>query len=296
MAKKARSKKESTTKKSASIAGVKKSGDKLPQSCFAKNHELYLITRIDTDLLVKEIQTHYRSYGNVRAKPNKANDGDLTVQVFRNKQTKIPVIEIPQNRWVQELVVPELAHFFGPGKVVKINDLTEYIDAHEFLYERELDVLKFDSTTAMACFSHLVKVSSEASSWWGSCWLNFIQFRLLIYRLLRLVKTELLLAYIKRPGQSESLTLGISQAILHIYMVGAGGGNYSEDRFYDYTQEIFDNMFKEYSLDLQLTKPQRIDALEAILENGINGITEVDKNYEASFQTKIKKALSAIRK
>jgi len=83
-------------------------------------------------LLVKEIQTHYRSYGDVRAKPNKANDGDLTVQVFRNKQTKIPVIEIPRNRWVQELVVPELAHFFGLGKVVKINDLTEYIGAPEF--------------------------------------------------------------------------------------------------------------------------------------------------------------------
>ena len=81
MAKKAGSKKEASTKKS---------GDKLPP--FAKAYELYLSTVISTDILVKAIQTAYGAYGDVRAKPNKANDGDLTVQVFRNKQTKIPVI------------------------------------------------------------------------------------------------------------------------------------------------------------------------------------------------------------
>ena len=160
MAKKAGSKKEASTKKPAFIAGEKKSPDKLPPSGFAKAHELYLSTVISTDILVKAIQTAYGAYGDVRAKPNKANDGDLTVQVFRNKQTKIPVIEIPRNRWVQELVVPELAHFFGPGKVVKINDVTEYLGGHEFLYERESEVLKFDQTTAKQCFSHLDEVDS----------------------------------------------------------------------------------------------------------------------------------------
>ena len=269
MGKKAESKKESTSKKSASIAGVKKSGDKLPP--FAKAHELYLSTVISTDILVKAIQTAYGAYGDVRAKPNKANDGDLTVQVFRNKQTKIPVIEIPQNRWVQELVIPELAHFFGPGKVVKINDVTEYLDGHEFLYERQAEVLKFDQTTAKQCFSHLVEVASKTFPAPRTSWLDFTQFRLLIYCLLRLGEAKLLQEYIKHhylDGNAPGVEFHLSLAMLHIYMVGAGAGNYfAEDRF-RHTQESFDNMFQEHGLEeLQLTDVQRIAALEALIDN-----------------------------
>ena len=269
MGKKAESKKESTSKKSASIAGVKKSGDKLPP--FAKAHELYLSTVISTDILVKAIQTAYGAYGDVRAKPNKANDGDLTVQVFRNKQTKIPVIEIPQNRWVQELVIPELAHFFGPGKVVKINDVTEYLGGHEFLYERESEVLKFDQTTAKQCFSHLDEVDSETFTYPRTSWSDFTQFRLLIYRLLQLGESKLLQQYIKRTEldeKSRGLNEQLSLAMVHIYMVGAGAGNYfAEDRF-RHTQESFDNMFQEHGLEeLQLTDVQRIAALEALIDN-----------------------------
>ena len=263
MAKKAGSKEESTTKKST---------DKLPPSGFAKAHELYLSTVISTDILVKAIQTAYGAYGDVRAKPNKANDGDLTVQVFRNKQTQIPVIEIPRNRWVQELVVPELAHFFGPGKVVKINDVTEYLGGHEFLYERESEVLKFDQTTAKQCFSHLDEVDSETFTYPRTSWSDFTQFRLLIYRLLQLGESKLLQQYIKRTELDEKsggLNEQLSLAMLHIYMVGAGAGNYfAEDRFRDYTQESFDNMFQEHGLEeLQLTDVQRIAALEALIDN-----------------------------
>ena len=222
-------------------------------------------------MLVKEIQTHYRSYGNVRAKPNKANDGDLTVQVFRNKQTQIPVIEIPRNRWVQELVVPELAHFFGPGKVVKINDVTEYLGGHEFLYERESEVLKFDQTTAKQCFSHLDEVDSETFTYPRTSWSDFTQFRLLIYRLLQLGETMVLQEYIKRTELDEKsggLNEQLSLAMVHIYMVGAGAGNYfAEDRFRDYTQERFDHMFQEHGLELKFTDVQRIAALEALIDN-----------------------------
>ena len=263
MAKKAKSKKEATTKKST---------DKLPPSGFAKAHELYLSTVISTDILVKAIQTAYGAYGDVRAKPNKANDGDLTVQVFRNKQTKIPVIEIPQNRWVQELVVPELAHFFGPGKVVKINDVTEYLDGHEFLYERQAEVLKFDQKTAKQCFSHLVEVASKTFPVPRTSWLDFIHFRLLIYRLLGLGQAKLLQEYIKHhylDGNAPGVEFHLSLAMLHIYMVGAGAGNYfAEDRFRGYTQESFDHMFQEHGLEeLQLTDVQRIAALEALIDN-----------------------------
>ena len=267
MAKKAGSKKEASTKKPAFIAGEKKSPDKLPPSGFAKAHELYLSTVISTDILVKAIQTAYGAYGDVRAKPNKANDGDLTVQVFRNKQTKIPVIEIPRNRWVQELVVPELAHFFGPGKVVKINDVTEYLGGHEFLYERESEVLKFDQTTAKQCFSHLDEVDSETFTYPRTSWSDFTQFRLLIYRLLQLGETMVLQEYIKRTELDEKsggLNEQLSLAMVHIYMVGAGAGNYAD---YD-RQESFDNMFKEHGLELKLTDVQRIAALEAMIDNG----------------------------
>ena len=275
MGKKAESKKESTSKKSASIAGVKKSGDKLPP--FAKAHELYLSTVISTDILVKAIQTAYGAYGDVRAKPNKANDGDLTVQVFRNKQTQIPVIEIPRNRWVQELVVPELAHFFGPGKVVKINDVTEYLGGHEFLYERESEVLKFDQTTAKQCFFHLAQVNSEL---WGKGrpnWCKYSQFNLLIYRLIQIGEANILHDYTKRSDLKKKASLssehryglneGINYAMLNIYMVS--GGDYGDYGPHDKEQEIFYKlMFQEHELDLKLTDAERIAALEAMIDNG----------------------------
>ena len=277
MAKKAGSKEESTTKKST---------DKLPPSGFAKAHELYLSTVISTDILVKAIQTAYGAYGDVRAKPNKANDGDLTVQVFRNKQTKIPVIEIPRNRWIQELVVPELAHFFGPGKVVKINDVTEYLGGHEFLYERESEVLKFDQTTAKQCFSHLDEVDSETFTYPRTSWSDFTQFRLLIYRLLQLGESKLLQQYIKRTEldeKSRGLNEQLSLAMVHIYMVGAGAGNYADSEYLQRDQESFDHMLQEHGLDLKLTDARRIAALEALIDN------PQSKEF-------VEEALSALRK
>ena len=153
MAKKAGSKKESTTKKSASIAGEKKAPVKLPQSAFAKNHELYLITRIDTDLLVKEIQMHYEKFGDCRTTFFEDNNGDtvLKVQLFKNKQSKLPVIDLFHS-WADKVVAPDLAHFWGPGKITHLSFL---YGVHEFLYERRsLEVLTFDEATAKLCFSH----------------------------------------------------------------------------------------------------------------------------------------------
>ena len=122
MAKKAESKKAGSKKEST----TKKSGDQLPQSGFAKNHELYLITRIDTDLLVKEIQTHYGQFCDVRISFPEKYEYCLTVQLFKNKQAKLPVIEVSQESWADEIVAPDLAHFWGVGKIVEISDETQF--------------------------------------------------------------------------------------------------------------------------------------------------------------------------
>ena len=274
MAKKAGSKKESTTKKSASIAGVKKSGDKLPPSGFAKNHELYLITRIDTDLLVKEIQTHYDKFGDVRTTFFEDNNGDtvLKVQLFKNKQAKLPVIELFDS-WADEVVAPDLAHFWGPGK---ITHFSFFYGVHEFLYERRsLEVLTFDEATAKLCFSHLAQVNSELranseAECLRSSWCKYSQFNLLIYRLLKLGEAKFLLDYMKRTDLDEkaSLNMGISRAMEYLYMVGAGGGDYADNIFHHRGQEIFEKMFLENGLELKLTDVQRIAALEAMIDNG----------------------------
>ena len=278
--KKAGSKKESTTKKSASIAGVKKSGDKLPQSCFAKNHELYLITRIDTDLLVKEIQTHYGQFCDVRISFPEKYEYCLTVQLFKNKQAKLPVIEVSQESWADEIVDPDLAHFFGPGKIVMINqqEIHEY-GCHEFLYERESsEVLKFDQATAKQCFSHLVEVNSGLlSSYFRPRWWTYSQFNLLIYRLIQIGEANILHDYTKRSDLKKKASLssehryglneGINYAMLNIYMVS--GGDYGDYEPHTKEQEIFYKlMFQEHELDLKLTDAERIAALEAMIDNG----------------------------
>ncbi len=78
--------------------------------------------------------------------------------------------------------------------------------------------------------------------------------------------------YIKRTEldeKSRGLNEQLSLAMVHIYMVGAGAGNYfAEDRFRGYAQESFGNMFQEHGLEeLQFTDVQRIAALEALIDN-----------------------------
>ena len=286
MAKKARSKKESTTKKSASIAGVKKSGDKLPPSGFAKNHELYWRTQIDSDLIIEAIQIYYGSFGDVRTTFPEDREYCLTVQLFKNKQAKLPVIEVSQESWADEIVDPDLAHFFGPGKIVMINqqEIHEY-GCHEFLYERESsEVLKFDQATAKQCFSHLVEVNSGLlSSYFRPRWWTYSQFNLLIYRLIQIGEANILHDYMKRTelkkeekaslsshcpfGVRYGLNEGINYAMLNIYMVS--GGDYGDYGPHDKEQEIFYKlMFQEHELDLKLTDAERIAALEAMIDNG----------------------------
>ena len=268
MAKKAESKKEATTKKS---------GDQLPQSGFAKNHELYLITRIDTDLLVKEIQTHYGQFCDVRISFPEKYEYCLTVQLFKNKQAKLPVIEVSQESWADEIVAPDLAHFWGVGKIVEISDETQFYGIHEFLYERESEVLKFDQTTAKQCFFHLAQVNSEL---WGKGrpnWCKYSQFNLLIYRLIQIGEANILHDYTKRSDLKKKASLssehryglneGINYAMLNIYMVS--GGDYGDYGPHDKEQEIFYKlMFQEHELDLKLTDAERIAALEAMIDNG----------------------------
>jgi len=271
--KKAGSKKEASTKKPASIAGEKKSPDQLPQSGFVKNHELYWRTQIDSDLIIEAIQMYYGSFGDVRTTFPEDREECLTVHLFKNKQAKLPVIEVSQESWADEIVAPDLAHFWGVGKIVEISDETQFYGIHEFLYERESEVLKFDQTTAKQCFFHLAQVNSEL---WGKGrpnWCKYSQFSFLIYRLLQLGETMVLQEYIKRTEldeKSRGLNEQLSLAMVHIYMVGAGAGNYfAEDRFRGYTQERFDNMFQEHGLEeLQFTDLQRIAALEAMIAQG----------------------------
>ena len=276
MAKKAESKKAGSKKEST----TKKSGDQLPQSGFAKNHELYLITRIDTDLLVKEIQTHYGQFCDVRISFPEKYEYCLTVQLFKNKQAKLPVIEVSQESWADEIVDPDLAHFFGPGKIVMINqqEIHEY-GCHEFLYERESsEVLKFDQATAKQCFSHLVEVNSGLlSSYFRPRWWTYSQFNLLIYRLIQIGEANILHDYTKRSDLKKKASLssehryglneGINYAMLNIYMVS--GGDYGDYGPHDKEQEIFYKlMFQEHELDLKLTDAERIAALEAMIDNG----------------------------
>jgi hypothetical protein len=275
MAKKAESKKAGSKKEST----TKKSGDQLPQSGFAKNHELYLITRIDTDLLVKEIQTHYGQSCDVRISFPEKYQECLTVQLFKNKQAKLPVIEVFDEAWADELVAPDLAHFWGVGKIVHISDETQFFGIHEFVYERKLQVLTFNNTTAKECFTHLAKVNSEL---WGEDrgpkWWTYSQFSFLIYRLLKLGETKFLLDIFscsdfglsslsyprKVKSQIEMFKFAVSRVMEYLYMVGAGAVNYAD---YD-RQESFDNMFKENGLELKLTDVQRIAALEAMIAQG----------------------------
>lgn len=273
MGKKAESKKESTSKKPAFIAGAKKSSDKLP------DHHLYLSTRIDSDLLIEVIQKHYGQFGDVRISFPEKHQECLTVQLFKNKQAKLPVIEVFDESWADELVAPDLAHFWGVGKIVHISDESQLYGIHEFVYERKLQVLTFNNTTAKECFTHLAKVNSEL---WGEDrspkWWTYSQFSFLIYRLLKLGESNFLLCYLKSTdfglrslshpslvkSQIERFKFAISRVMEYLYMVGAGAVNYAD---YD-RQEIFDNMFKEHSLELKLTDVQRIAALEAMIDNG----------------------------
>ena len=287
MAKKAESKKEATTKKS---------GDQLPQSGFAKNHELYLITRIDTDLLVKEIQTHYGQFCDVRISFPEKYEYCLTVQLFKNKQAKLPVIEVSQESWADEIVAPDLAHFWGVGKIVEISDETQFYGIHEFLYERESEVLKFDQTTAKQCFFHLAQVNSEL---WGKGrpnWCKYSQFNLLIYRLIQIGEANILHDYTKRSDLKKKASLssehryglneGINYAMLNIYMVS--GGDYGDYEPHTKEQEIFYKlMFQEHELDLKLTDAERIAALEAMIE------ALIDNPQSKEF---VEAALSALRK
>ena len=279
MAKKAESKKEATTKKSAFIAGAKKSPDKLPLF----PHQLYLSTRIDSDLLIEAIQTHYGQFGDVRISFPEKHQEYLTVQLFKNKQAKLPVIEVFDESWADELVAPDLAHFWGVGKIVHISDESQLYGLHEFVYERKLQVLTFNNTTAKECFTHLAKVNCEL---WGEVrspkWCTYSQFSFLIYRLLSLGLSNFLLCFLNlkstdfglsslsEPGivksQIERFKFAISRVMLHIYMVGAGAGNYADAEYLHRDQESFDHMLQEHGLDLKLTDVQRIAALEAMIE------------------------------
>ena len=268
MAKKAGSKKETPTKKS---------GDQLPQSGFAKNHELYWSTQIDSDLIIEAIQIYYGSFGDVRTTFPEDREYCLTVQLFKNKQAKLPVIEVSQESWADEIVAPDLAHFWGVGKIVEISDETQFYGIHEFLYERESEVLKFDQTTAKQCFFHLAQVNSEL---WGKGrpnWCKYSQFNLLIYRLIQIGEANILHDYTKRSDLKKKASLssehryglneGINYAMLNIYMVS--GGDYGDYGPHDKEQEIFYKlMFQEHELDLKLTDAERIAALEAMIDNG----------------------------
>ena len=75
--------------------------------------------------------------------------------------------------------------------------------------------------------------------------------------------------------------------MLHIYMVGAGAGNYADAEYLHRDQESFDHMLQEHGLDLKLTDVQRIAALEAMIE------ALIDNPQSKEF---VEAALSALRK
>jgi len=100
-------------------------------------------------------------------------------------------------------------------------------------------------------------------------WWKYENFRLLIYRLLQLSEDEYLLKNycLLRDGHianADRLNLGLVYTMLHIYMVGANIGWYSENYFHNLEQDAFDSFFDRRNHVLELSLSGRIGALNEL--------------------------------
>jgi hypothetical protein len=237
-----------------------------------RDHEIYLVTDVDTDIILKEIKAHYGGHGDVRTTrqddPNNPDDEVLMVQIYKDTQSVLPIIEILSREWANEIVAPHLSHLWGPGRIIYETAL--YGVRHQFLYERHApNVLGFDKETAKRCFNHLVETNSQllvdvkCTNWW-----HYLQFRLLIYVLLLHHEHEFLISHLSRKDLERSLQNGLSHTMEHCLMAGLGTGDYAHNSYHHEALTAFDELFEARGLSLELSTSERLAVLRSMAQNG----------------------------
>jgi hypothetical protein len=234
-------------------------------------YELYVLTRIETKKILKTAKSFYGGFGQVRSKIyedfNDSENEVVWLQFFKSKDSKLSAIEISPFDWAKDLIKPEVEHLWGQGDFVEINGP---YGMHEFVYERtEANVLQFDAGMARRAFESLIDVNSRI---WINLthWNEFHQFRLLVYTLIKQNQTDFLLSIMSQSGLDKRgmLSLGISHAMLHCYMVGTNFGDYADNHYHESEQREYDKLFSDLSLSLDISNSERLVALRRMEKHG----------------------------